>query len=142
MIQYALMLDGGWLKARLLRLPTWSRCALGHESLVRPLSSHSGLDLFPCHSSCRNVGAIFNILASVYQTSSRSCYRVYELFLNDSSRVVTRSHREFIANEDRHKEHKAWKYNLEMNRRQREVSVSFNNLKPTHEHPELEKSTA
>jgi len=63
----------------------------------------------------------------------------YELFLNDSSRVVTRSHREFIANEDRHKEHKAWKYNLEMNRR-REVSVvSFD--KSSHERIEIERTT-
>ena len=66
-------------------------------------------------------------------------HRAYELLLNDSSRVVTRSHREFIANEDRHKEHKAWKYNLEMNRRSGVSVVSFS--KSTHEHIEAEKST-
>jgi hypothetical protein len=65
--------------------------------------------------------------------------RAYELFLNDSNRVVTRSHREFIANEDRHKEHKAWKYNLEINRRGEAAVVSFN--KSMHEHIEIEKST-
>jgi len=66
-------------------------------------------------------------------------HRAYELFLNDSSRVVTRSHREFIANEDRHKEHKAWKYNLEINRRREVPAVSFD--KPMREHIEIEKST-
>lgn len=50
--------------------------------------------------------------------------RVYELFLMDSSRVVTRAAREVIANADRHKAHQAWKYNLAVNsRRERATSV-------------------
>jgi hypothetical protein len=46
----------------------------------------------------------------------------YELFLSDSSRVLTRASREVIANTDRHREHKAWKYTLERNRRRQRAS--------------------
>ncbi|KDQ11549.1 hypothetical protein BOTBODRAFT_67910 [Botryobasidium botryosum FD-172 SS1] len=41
----------------------------------------------------------------------------YELFLADSSRVVVKAAREVVANADAHREHKAYKYNLEINRR-------------------------
>jgi len=37
---------------------------------------------------------------------------MYELLLSDSSRVVTVAHREFISNMDRHREHKAYRYNI------------------------------
>ena len=68
--------------------------------------------------------------------------RVYELLLSDSSRVVTRTSREVIANSDRHKEHKAWKYNLEANRRRERGMSGTSSTRPTDEHHhELEKSS-
>jgi len=51
---------------------------------------------------------------------------VYELFLSDTSRVVTFGSRELISNMDRHREHKAYRYNLRSEHlRNRGNSVSF-----------------
>lgn len=67
---------------------------------------------------------------------------VYELFLSDSSRVVTLSSREVIANSDRHKEHQAWKYNLAVNqRRERALSRSLTGEKAGPDVERLEKSS-
>jgi len=68
---------------------------------------------------------------------------VYELLLSDSSRVVTRTSREAIANSDRHKSHKAWKYNLEVNRlRERGLSTSDSEAaKPTELNRQIEKTS-
>jgi len=70
-------------------------------------------------------GGKYPLIAAFTAIVSTICAAtVYELFLTDSSRVVTRAAREVIANADKHKAHQAWKYNLaENSRRERAAST-------------------
>jgi len=52
----------------------------------------------------------------------------YELLLADSSRVVTSGSREMITNTDRHREHRAYKYNLHANQLRGNGDGRFNDV--------------
>jgi MIP family channel proteins len=77
------------------------------------------------------IAALTNIPATIFA----AC--VHELFLSDTSRVVTKGARELINNSDAHREHKAYKYTLGRNLGDNELGSSRATDKVVVEHSSI-----